>query len=350
MLQTLSNVVLAFQQHTLLAFLIAVVLFVAAIGAFSGGNVGSVLDGMFRLLASIFIAPFHFLRGVVQALLRFRADDAKEAASRTFLLWRSVQYALFIAFVVSMVAFSAGVTISLLGLWPSEQLALRKELKTNLLAVDSALTADSVALAALMGSNPAQAAQQRTTRIAQLQQRVQELQPLVSSIADSLNTINSATKLFLAEVSIKDLDLPNKALILAQTDSFTERHAKDYSADELDQLRRYVRFRIDGLEIAAERGLLENAQSPADQQRIREDAVKNDKERQASIKQALGNIDYLSGIRFFFTTLLLTYLYLVAFVWAVGTAIESIALFVGLSRDLAAVRNAVTGKDEDKGS
>lgn len=347
MTQALGNVAVAFQQHPFLLLAIAAGFFVLAVAAFSGNQVGSVVEGMFRLLGSIFTAPVHFLRSVVQALLRFRADDAAESRSRTFLLWRSVQYALFLAFVVSLAMGSAGVTIAVLGLWPSAQLAERKELSAALETADTTFRADSQSLATLMASNPAQAAKQRADRLTQLQQRRDELRTQFSPVIDSINSVNNARGTFVSEVwrSASDELLSNKALVIAQVDSFVERHKGDYESAELDQIRRFVHAEIAGQEMDRERSALEQAGSPDDQIKVLEMAVNTDRERLASLKEARSNINYFAGVRFFFTTLLLTYLYLVIFVWAVGTAIESVSLFIGLSRDLAVVRQTVGRED-----
>lgn len=383
-LQSLGNTISAHPWLTLVLFLLTSAL---VLRHFSEVELDEVFTGVLRLLRSIFDAPFHFIRSAMRAMAAFRTDDGTEAHSRTYLLHRSIEYSRLATLVGAILLVATGMTVAILGVWPSEQLQQRKSWKAILSTADSAHAADSLRLVELTSGEQAEIARRRQATQDSLRGRRTAIAGSVQQYWDEVgNTItppdrwierlDSAVTQLLAPPSA-DADgegsvAPQVTVAAALIDRLQNSSAESGQAwDNYPAAYRYaedsalvvsgssVRKALTGLVKAdttwtvLQRGLL-LAISVVETQHTYVNALRvgsteqeieainarmsiTDTER-TTARQALKDIRWFAGVKFFFLTVLYTYLLFIAFVWVAGLAIETTLLFVGIAQDIAALR------------
>ena len=341
MWQQFGNVVIAFQAHPVLLGLLFLGCFLGAIALFSGGQLGAALDGIRRIFGGLFTAPFLFLRKVIRQAIAYREDSAREAASRSFLLWTSLQVAYVLVFMAAMALAAAGVVVAAAGVWPSAQLAERRALKASEQEADSTLAALQARLDSLKGANVAEQGRQRDARLAALQATIDSAAALNEVLTDSMNQHNTAKQAFMEDVwqQVSDSNFAGaRAFITARTEAFVEARTEELPEADLAQVRRFIRGRITLAVAREEQEALQASPDPAAEERTLREQVTAEEGRKEELRRQRGALRYFDGVKAFGVTLLVTCLYLLAFVWVAGTAVEGAALFVGMARDLAALR------------
>ena len=344
----LINALSAFQSHPAITALMVFVLIAVAIAGFAGADISKALDGMWKLFASVLTAPLWFMRAVVRRLVTYRSDEINEASSNTFLLWKSTALAYVLVFLVASTIIAGGLVTSFLGAWPSSQLAQRKELKAALVSTDSAKRADSTSLATLRSSSAVDAEAQRQIRLKALALKDSALVATWQQLADSINLRPVSAAAFVSEVLTPYGESPpdriprdstRLARLMVALDSFALRHPQDsLPPNELRDLRRWVSTGVERNRVVSELSLLREAVSTVAQQEALVSSMQTDSAQAASIELSLKEIDYWAGVKAAGWTLLLTYFALLIFVWSMGIAIESVGLVIGVSRDVAALR------------
>lgn len=377
MLLTLQSLTTTISDHPWLTLFLFVLTGILVLRYFSDVALDEVFAGVLRLLGSIFVAPFHFIRAAMKSMAGFTSNDTADSGSRTYLLHRSIEYSRLAALVGAILIVAVGMTVAVIGVWPSEQLNQRREFKEGLARVDSAYAADSVRLQELSGAQQQEVAKKRAATRDSLRQRRTTIQTSVSRFwenapnwtapdqwdqrLDSAYNAVRAQAVTDSNVSVSPL-LINRLQNSAPSGSVWDDNPYQYRYSEdsaLVALGPDVKKALASLVKAdsswkeLQRGFLlalsavETQQALVNALRIgtieQEVAVLKSRmddaaSRRNNYREALKAIDWFSGVKFFFLTIFYTYLLFIAFVWAVGLAIETTLLLVGIAQDIAALR------------
>lgn len=372
----IGNTISAHPWLTLLLFLLTSGL---VLHYFSDVALGSVIAGVFRLLGSIFAAPFHFIRLAVTGVAGFAADDAVDARSRTYLLHRSIEYSRLGALVGAILLVATGMTTAILGVWPSEQLAQRKALRQQIATADSIYEADSLRRAELTGSAQAEITRKREALRDSLQRRRTTIASSLAQFIDSVVALPysvlpddweqvlgekiasesgqaSSDSLLIAKELLDRLNNGRPGGEVWNDSPYTYRASMDSAIVAAGpSIRRALKAlaKSDTAWQAPQRGFL-LALSAVETQVALVNALRfgsteeeiemitsrmtyTASERDGA-RQSLRDIKWFSGVKFFFLTVFYTFLLFVAFVWAVGLAIETTLLLIGIAQDTAAIR------------
>ena len=385
MLLSFQSIATTVSAHPWLTLVLFVLTSATVLHLFSEVSLGDVLAGVFRLLGSIFAAPFHFIRSAVSAVAGFAADDGTESGSRTYLLHRSIEYTRLGTLVGAILLVATGLVVAVLGVWPSAQLEQRKSLLAQRDAVDSAYAIDSTRLAELTSAGQAELARRREAVKDSLRQRRDGIANSVMRFWQEVNNsvpapdawayrLDSAVTQLSSSmggegdgereiVSVEVANTLMSRLIDSEPgesvwndDPYPYRYAEDSA---LVASSATIRFALSGMLKAdtawtqMNRGFL-LALSAVETQYALVNALRTGSTEQEieainarqgvrttereMVERGLDDIDWFAGVKFFFLTLLYTYLLFVAFVWLMGIAIETTLLFVGIAQDIAAMR------------
>lgn len=382
-MQSIGNTISAHPWLTILLFLLTSTL---VLHYFSDVSKSALVAGVVRLLGSIFVAPFHFIRSAVTSVAGFTANDGADARSRTYLLHRSIEYTRLAALVSALLIVATGMTVAVLGVWPSKQFEQRKVLRAQRTAADSLYLADSLRLIELSGTGQEEIARRREALRDSLRQRRTTIAASVTRFWQSVDntvqtpdnwnyTLDSAVAELVRRPGADSAALApgefsgNVAtplmdrLINSEADEevwdddpSTYRYSEDSAlvantASVKQALGTLVKgdtawrpvqrgFLLALSALETQQALVNtlrvgSAEQEIETLRSRTTITAAERER---INQALDDIAWFAGIKFFLVTLLYTFLLFVVFVWAVGLAIETTLLFVGIAQDVAAVR------------
>lgn len=377
MLLTLQSLTTTISDHPWLTLFLFVLTGILVLRYFSDVALDEVFAGVFRLLGSIFVAPFHFIRAAMKSMAGFTSNDTADSGSRTYLLHRSIEYSRLAALVGAILIVAVGMTVAVIGVWPSEQLNQRREFKEGLARVDSAYAADSVRLQELSGAQQQEVAKKRAATRDSLRQRRATIQTSVSRFWENApnwtapdqwdQRLDSAYNAVRAQ-AVTDSNVSVSPLLINRLQNSTPsgsvwddnpyqyRYSEDSALvalgpDVKKALASLVKADSSWKEL--QRGFLlalsavETQQALVNALRIgtieQEVAVLKSRmddaaSRRNNYREALKAIDWFSGVKFFFLTIFYTYLLFIAFVWAVGLAIETTLLLVGIAQDIAALR------------
>jgi hypothetical protein len=390
----------AFHDHLVITLTVTFVLFFVSIAAFAEGQFEETVTGMFRLMLSVFTAPFYYLQSAVRAIRGFRQLNASDAHRSTFLLWRTVQYSRFVIFLLAILLGSGGIATALTSLWPSKQLEERTSLQTSLARADSVVAVDSMKLLDPALADPERASAVRKSRLTVLPGLRDSAERAVNLLADSVNAIKDSVhvvsdsviiatrprlpdgSLFAAEIQprsvsegfsdstlatlkleykravwdpvLKAVSGPTNDSTIALLASYGSRAIaasegflaiyKGHKPAHAEMLNRLMRAWVRYNSLSQELRILRTSPTPAEIVASLQSQLQGDRVWRTGILRQLGAIDYLSGIPVFLTTLGVTYLYLAAFLWTFGTGIEWVSTFVGISRDLETLRERSTNQ------
>ncbi len=379
MLLSLESIGNTISQHPWLTLAIFLVTGLLVLHRFSDVALDEVIGGVFRLLGSIFVAPFHFIRTVVTSLAGFTANDGADAQSRTYLLHRSIEYSRLGALVGAILILATGLTVAVLGVWPSEQLEQRRIFREQLSSADASYSADSTRLAALTSTEQAEIARQRAALRDSLQRRRTTLATSVSQFIDSVVALpnpilpeeweESLQGRIVLEMKPVGTDTIQIARLLLDrlnnsrpggevwNDSpYSFRYTEDSAVVAAGPaIRRALKAlaQSDSAWRTPQRGFLLTLSALETQvaliNALRVGSIEQEIEvvraliasaesQRESARQGLRRIEWFAGVKFFFVTILYTYFLFVAFVWAAGLAIETTLLFIGIAQDVAAMR------------
>lgn len=379
MLLTLQSLTTTISDHPWLTLFLFVLTGILVLRYFSDVALDEVFAGVFRLLGSIFVAPFHFIRAAMKSMAGFTSNDTADSGSRTYLLHRSIEYSRLAALVGAILIVAVGMTVAVIGIWPSEQLNQRRVLKEQLAPVDSAYAADSVRLQELNGAQQQEVARKRAATRDSLRQRRMTIQTSVSRFWEGNLTVPDQWELRLDSAvfavrgpSTVDSTVDSTISVTYQLSNSLQQSRPGGSVWDDDPYQ--GRYSDDSTLVAMgpdvkkalaslvkadsswkdlQRGFLlalsavETQQALVNALRIgtieQEVAVLKSRMddaayRRNNYREALKAIDWFSGVKFFFLTIFYTYLLFIAFVWAVGLAIETTLLLIGIAQDIAALR------------
>jgi hypothetical protein len=365
--------------HPWLTLALFVLTSLVVLRVFSEQSIGEFLSGALRLLRSIFVAPFHFIRTAVRAISSHVVDEDADARTRTYLLHRSIQYSQLGTLAVAILIIATGLVVALLGIWPSDQLTFRRETKASLETVNAQYAADSTRLAELTTASQATVEAQRSAQRDSLRRQRDQIatgvqgwwqteQPKLQ-LPDGWGTAIDST------IRAKVASTASMGDTIAYTDLLVYRLQNAEPGESVwDDSPWNARFTEDST-LAAVAGPIRSALealtktdsayrpltrglvlalsatqtqhslvkilrlgSTEDEIASVKSSLEMNQMERDNLNQMLKAIDWFSGVKFFFVTILYTFLAFVAFVWAAGLAIETTLLFVGIAQDIAALR------------
>lgn len=376
MLLTLQSLTNTISDHPWLTLFLFILTGILVLRYFSDVALDEVFAGVFRLLGSIFVAPFHFIRAAMKSMAGFTSNDTADSGSRTYLLHRSIEYSRLAALVGAILIVAVGMTVAVIGVWPSEQLNQRREYKEGLARVDSPYAADSVRLQELSGAQQQDVAKKRAATRDSLRLRRTTISTSVSRFWEStanwtapdqwdqrLDSAYNAVRVSTADSSAfvasrligrlrnsapggsvwddtpyQDRYSEDSALIATGPDVKKALASLVKADSSWKELRGGFLLALSAVE--TQHALVNALRLGTIEQEIEALKTRMDDAtlQRNNYQYALKAIDWFSGVKFFFLTVFYTYLLFIAFVWAVGLAIETTLLLVGIARDIAALR------------
>jgi hypothetical protein len=126
-------------EHPLIGVIVFAAVSAVAILAFSGGQLGEALGGLFRVFFTIFTTPFIFLRDAIRLVRGAHDAEQDYARSSVFLLFRANRIWYMAIFVLSLLMLSSGVTSAVLSVYPSAEIAQARLLDEQITQIEAEL-------------------------------------------------------------------------------------------------------------------------------------------------------------------------------------------------------------------
>lgn len=126
------DVVGVITTHPKISVLIFLLISAGVLFALSGGRLQQTLTGLLRVFLTIFTTPFEFLRDALAIIRTARDSEQDYYRTRIFMLYRYSRLQYFALLFASLLVLCAGITASVLSLYPQAAIAQREALATEI--------------------------------------------------------------------------------------------------------------------------------------------------------------------------------------------------------------------------